>query len=74
LAQAYGGGSGYKQVDSTFALVTGDIDENVFAFYYNKLVNEFEAINGYLNFDLNLVGSGFVSDYKIWAVNFVFAN
>ena len=72
LTQAYGGGSGYKQVGTTFAMVAGDIDQdgNIFVTDYNAWAIGFGSTTGYFNLDLNMDGNVFVTDYNMWAVNF----
>jgi len=73
LTQAYGGGTGYKQLGTgVFGMVTGDInhDGNVFVTDYNAWAVQFGATNTYSNSDLNQDGNVFVTDYNKWAVNF----
>jgi hypothetical protein len=72
LAQAYGGGNGYKAVSTTFAMVSGDIDNdgNIFVSDYNKWAIGFGTTAGYFNSDLDMDGNVFVSDYNKWAINF----
>jgi hypothetical protein len=72
LDKAYGGGSGYKQVSSKFAMVSGDIDNdgNIFVSDFNNWAVEFGTTNGYMNSDIDMDGSTFVSDFNKWAINF----
>ncbi len=72
IAKAYGGGIGYKQLGSIFAMVVGDIDQdgNIFASDYNRWAIEFGYTSGYLKSDLDMDGTVFVSDYNKWAINF----
>jgi|GEM_PF-1547162 len=72
LSQAYGGGGGYKQIGSTFAMVTGDItkDGNIFVTDYNSWAATFGTTGGYFASDLNLDSNVFVTDYNKWASNF----
>jgi hypothetical protein len=72
LSQAYGGGSGYKQVGAKFAMVSGDVDVdgNIFVSDFNTWAVGFGVMNGYLKADIDMDGSTFVSDYNKWAINF----
>jgi hypothetical protein len=72
LDQAYGGGSGYTQVGSSFAMVTGDIDQDgvIYVSDYNSWVKGFGSADGYFNSDLDMDGKIYVSDYNKWAANF----
>ena len=73
LAQAFGGGNGYKQVGTgKYAMVVGDVDQdgNIFVSDYNAWATSFGNTNGYLKADLDMDGNVFVSDYNKWAVNF----
>jgi hypothetical protein len=72
LNKAYGGGSGYKQVGSTFAMVAGDIDKdgNVYVSDYNRWTAGFGTTNGYFDYDLDMDGFGYISDYNKWSANF----
>jgi len=72
LNAAYGGGSGYKQVGSTFAMVAGDADEdgNVYVSDYNRLIIGFGTTNGYFYYDMDMDGYGYISDYNKWSPNF----
>jgi hypothetical protein len=72
LTQAYGGGSGYKQAGSAFAMVTGDIDGdgNVYVSDFNNWATAFGNTGGYFKSDLDFDGKAFVSDYNKWAINF----
>jgi len=72
LNAAYGGGSGYKQVGSTFGMVAGDADKdgNVYISDYNRLINGFGTTNGYFDYDMDMDGFGYISDYNKWSPNF----
>jgi hypothetical protein len=72
LSKAYGGGSGFKQVGTVFAMVAGDInrDGSIFVTDYNSWASSFGTTNGYYYADLNLDGNVFVTDYNKWATNF----
>jgi hypothetical protein len=73
LAQAFGGGNGYKQIGTgKYAMVAGDIDQdgNIFVSDYNRWAIGFGTTNGYFYSDLDMDGNVFVSDYNKWAINF----
>jgi C1A family cysteine protease len=72
LSQAYGGGNGYKQVGSKFAMVSGDVDEdgNIFVSDFNNWAIGFGTTNGYFTSDYDMDGNTFISDYNKWAINF----
>jgi len=72
VGQAYGSGSGYKQVGTKSVMVVGDVDQdgNIFVSDYNLWATGFGQTNGYFNWDLDMDGSVYVSDYNKWAVNF----
>jgi hypothetical protein len=74
LSQAYGGGSGCKQLGSTIVMVSGDMDKdgNIFVSDFNNWAVDFGATNGYFTSDFDMDGNVWVSDYNKWAVNFGF--
>ena len=76
LSQAYGGGNGYKQVGSAFAMISGDTDQDgsINVTDYNAWAAAFGFTNGYTKPDLDMDGSVLVSDYNKWAANFGMAN
>jgi hypothetical protein len=72
LSQAYGGGNGYKAVSTTFAMVSGDIDQDgsIAVSDYNSWAAGFGLTNSYFRFDLDMDKQVAVSDYNKWAANF----
>ena len=72
LAQAYGGGTGYKAIGSLFGMVVGDDnnDGSVNILDYNPWAINFQKASGYYTADLNFDGSINILDYNKWALNF----
>jgi hypothetical protein len=72
LAQAFGGGKGFKQVGAKYVMVSGDIDNDggIYVSDYNRWASGFGRTNGYNSADLDMDGNVFVSDYSKWATNF----
>jgi hypothetical protein len=71
LTQAYGGGNGYKQVGTSFAMVGGDIDQdgNIFVSDYNLWATSGGSLLMYNKTDIDMDGNTFISDYNTWASN-----
>jgi len=75
IGQAYGGGSGYKQIPGTtpavYGMVAGDIDQNgsVYVPDYTIWASNQGTAGVYYNADLDFDGNVYVPDYTKWAAN-----
>lgn len=77
LNQAYGGGSGYKQIATgVFGMVCGDAfaDGSIYVTDFTKWAVDFGTTNTYSLSDVDMNGDVYVIDFSKWATNFGVSN
>jgi len=77
LSQAYGGGSGYKQIETgVYGMVCGDAnaDGSIYVTDFTKWAIDFGITNVYSSSDVDMNGDVYVIDFSKWATNFGVSN
>jgi hypothetical protein len=77
LDQAYGGGSGYKQIETgVFGMVCGDAfaDGSIYVTDFTKWAVDFGTTSTYSLSDVDMNGDVYVVDFSKWAYNFGVSN